>query len=42
LATLQLQTAGGQVAIPYIPLQTARELCDYALWKIESSEENWM
>lgn len=42
LASLQLQTAGGQVVIPYIPLQTARELCDYALWKIESSGENWM
>jgi putative membrane protein len=35
LATVKLHTAGGTVAIPYIPLQQAREIMNYALYMIE-------
>lgn len=35
LATVQLHTAGGTVAIPYIPIAEAREIVNYALYMIE-------
>jgi putative membrane protein len=35
LATINLYTAGGTVAIPYIPVQRAREIMNYALYMIE-------
>jgi putative membrane protein len=36
LATLVLYTAGGRITIPYIPLQEAQELMNYAVYKAES------
>lgn len=42
LATLHLNTAGGRITIPYIPLKLAQEIRDYTLYKVESSERNWM
>lgn len=36
LATVNLYTAGGNVIIPYIRLDEAREIINYALYKIES------
>jgi len=41
LATLCLKTAGGKISIPYIQLQQAREIQNYGLYKIETSNENW-
>jgi len=35
LATIHLHTAGGTVTIPYITLPEAREIMNYALYKIE-------
>jgi putative membrane protein len=36
LASVVLNTAGGQVKIPYIPLEAARKIVNYALYKAES------
>ncbi|WP_424288599.1 PH domain-containing protein [Daejeonella sp.] len=36
LADLSLHTAGGTITAPYIPLEAARELQNFALFKIES------
>lgn len=36
LATVNLYTAGGTVTVPYIRLEEAREIINYALYKIES------
>ena len=35
LATISLYTAGGTVSIPFIPLKEAREIVNYALYRIE-------
>jgi putative membrane protein len=42
LATLVIHTAGGQIKIPYIDVELARMIQNYALYKIESSEKSWM
>ena len=42
LATVVLHTAGGSVKLPFIPLSLAYAVCNYALFKTESSEEPWM
>ena len=42
LATLVLHTAGGQIRIPYIDLELARRMTNYALYKVESSQRSWM
>jgi putative membrane protein len=42
LATVKLYTAGGTISIPYIPEHIARKLCNYALYKVESSRRGWM
>jgi putative membrane protein len=42
LATLVIHTAGGQIKIPYIDIELARMIKNYALYKIESSEKSWM
>jgi putative membrane protein len=42
LATLQVSTAGGTISIPFIPLELARQLHDYALYEIERSDRSWM
>jgi uncharacterized membrane protein YdbT with pleckstrin-like domain len=41
LADLIINTAGGPIKVPYIPLKAARELQNFALYKVESSEEGW-
>lgn len=40
LANLKMNTAGGVVKIPFIPLEKARELGDYALYVVEINKEN--
>lgn len=43
LATLMLHTAGGELlTIPYIAIQDARSFSNYLLYKIESSNKEWM
>lgn len=42
LATLIVHTAAGQIMIPYIDVQLARTMTDYALYKVESSTESWL
>jgi putative membrane protein len=42
LASLHLKTAGGVITIPYIALEQANQLTNYALYKIESCNEEWM
>ncbi len=41
LATLHLNTAGGIINIPFIELNKARAIQNYALYKIECSSESW-
>jgi len=41
LADLIINTAGGTITAPYIPLEAARELQNFALYKVESSGECW-
>ena len=41
LATLKLYMASGNVRIPYIALETAKQLRDYILYKVESSNQAW-
>lgn len=42
LATLKFHTAGGSVELPYIELNKARALMDYALYRIEIDQRRWM
>lgn len=42
LATLSLYTAGGTIGIPFIPLELAEKIRDYALYEIERSPRAWM
>ncbi len=42
LASVKFITAGGAVSVPYIKLETARELVDTALFLLESNDEKWM
>jgi putative membrane protein len=42
LATLIIHTAGGQIRIPYIDLELARTMTNYALYKVESSNKSWI
>lgn len=39
LASVKLRTAGGMVTIPYIPLETANQVADFALYK--TAVHNW-
>jgi len=41
LASLQLHMASGSVRVPYIDHATARQLRDYILYKVESSQQAW-
>jgi len=41
LADLIINTAGGTITAPYIPLEAASELQNFALYKVESSGEGW-
>jgi putative membrane protein len=42
LSTLTIYTAGGDLKIPYIDEDKAKFLHDYLLYKIESSQKDWM
>lgn len=42
LATMHLHTAGGAVDIPYIPLELANRIRNYALYEVERSAKPWM
>ena len=42
LATLKLFTAGGIITIPFIKEQEAMDVFNYALYKTESGNKNWM
>ncbi len=42
LANLELQTAAGDLSIPYLPLKDAIQLANYLLYKVESSNKAWM
>ncbi len=42
LATVILYTAGGSVKLPFISLQLANSVCNYALYKAERNTEPWM
>lgn len=42
LCTLILQTASGQITIPYLPSESGRNLGDFILYKIESTHRKWM
>lgn len=42
LANLQLFTAAGKVIIPYIGVETAKEIRDTFLYHIESDQRSWM
>ena len=42
VATIVLYTAGGHIRIPYISLELANSIRNYALYKIESTQKNWL
>lgn len=42
LANLSMQTASGEVNIPYLMVEEAQMLADHAAMKIESAQKNWM
>jgi putative membrane protein len=42
LANLTLSTAAGKITVRYLPLLVARQLANYALYKVESSGEPWI
>jgi putative membrane protein len=42
LATLIIHTAGGRITIPYIDLELARTMTNYALFKVEASNKSWI
>lgn len=42
LAHVELHTAAGSVRIPYLPKEKATRLCDWVLYKVESSDKEWM
>lgn len=42
LATVVLHTASGRITVRFIPLHTARELMNYALYQVERAQRSWM
>jgi len=42
LATIKLYTAGGYVKIPFIPLELAKMVQNYALYEVERSHRPWI
>ena len=42
LATLVIHTAAGSIKIPYINLELAQTIKNYALYKVESDERSWI
>jgi putative membrane protein len=41
LASLRMYMASGSVRVPYISHETAKQLRDYILYKVESSDKAW-
>ena len=42
LATIRLVTAGGAIRIPFIPLELAQQIQNYALYEVERSDRPWL
>lgn len=42
LATIILNTAGGRFEIPYLTYDQAIDISNYGLYRVESSQQNWM
>jgi putative membrane protein len=42
LSNLTLFTAAGSVQVPYIPVEKAREVQDFVLYKVETDTRSWM
>lgn len=42
LATVVLDTASGQVTVPYLPLHLAQSLLDQILYTVEKQQRSWM
>jgi putative membrane protein len=42
LASVHIQTAAGSINIPFIALEAAQQVCNYALYKCESEKHSWM
>lgn len=42
LSTIIFHTAGGHITLPYVRKEEADFLLNYALWRIESGNKNWM
>lgn len=42
IAHLVFHSAAGDLRMPHMPYETARDLYDYILFKVESSNESWM
>ena len=42
LVTLLLHTAGGKFELPFIQYEQGLQISDYALYKTESTQQNWM
>ncbi|NVK26802.1 MAG: PH domain-containing protein [Flavobacteriia bacterium] len=42
LATLKIETAGGSVTLPFLPIETATKLANYLLYKSETAKLDWM
>jgi putative membrane protein len=42
LATVRLYTAGGVIQVPFVRLEQAEQIRDYALFKVESDLSSWM
>jgi Predicted membrane protein len=42
LATISLVTAGGAITIPFIPLELAQQIQNYALYEVERADRAWL
>jgi len=42
LATVRLHTASGNITLPYLSLEAARAIANYALYQVESTNRSWM
>ncbi len=42
LATVTMYTASGDVSIPFIPIDKARQISDYILYRVERDGREWM
>ncbi|HAY71760.1 MAG TPA: hypothetical protein DCX89_07695 [Saprospirales bacterium] len=42
LATITIYTASGNINIPYVHLDLAKDICNFVLFKIESDKRKWM